>query len=316
MTAFRCTTSDQTRWRRCRVRSSARDGLEGRCRARSSAAIAARVRSSPARRARRAGRMSGKRGVRSSRAGDVGGHGPLLAIASRCNIVPGVAAEWGHEQRIRSHRRRRGSGGLACAQRAARHGARALVIESGAIGGTCVTSAACRESHVVRGAHRRTPCRFARVRLVPPRWRRSGAGAGVGQTVCNRSAFYRAAPRRLRAQSLNSGRSCCARGRGSSRRRVLADGRARGPPIVIATAGGPPCPRSPAPNSVSIPTDFPPCRAAGPWRLSGAATSPPSSPVFCGARLARDAPPAPREAPAAFRPMLGEALMNIMRDYG
>src|ERR1017187_209952 len=31
-----------------------------------------------------------------------------------------------------------GSGGLACAQQAARHGARAAVIESGALGGTCV----------------------------------------------------------------------------------------------------------------------------------------------------------------------------------
>jgi len=31
-----------------------------------------------------------------------------------------------------------GSGGLACAQRAAQYGARAVVIESGRLGGTCV----------------------------------------------------------------------------------------------------------------------------------------------------------------------------------
>jgi glutathione reductase (NADPH) len=31
-----------------------------------------------------------------------------------------------------------GSGGLACAQRAARHGARVVVAEAGALGGTCV----------------------------------------------------------------------------------------------------------------------------------------------------------------------------------
>jgi glutathione reductase (NADPH) len=37
-----------------------------------------------------------------------------------------------------------GSGGIAAARRAASHGAKVALIEAGRLGGTCVTSAACR----------------------------------------------------------------------------------------------------------------------------------------------------------------------------
>jgi len=57
-----------------------------------------------------------------------------------------------------------GSGGLACAQRAADYGARTLVIEGGRLGGTCVNvGLRAQKDHVERRADR--PCTASGTRL-------------------------------------------------------------------------------------------------------------------------------------------------------
>ncbi len=102
-----------------------------------------------------------------------------------------------------------GSGGLACAQRAAEYGAKAAVIEPHRLGGTCV-NVGCVPKKVMWNAANVAlePDRRQGLRLRRRRARRRLAGPEAqARCVC-------AAPERhLRAQSRRQGRGLCARRR-------------------------------------------------------------------------------------------------------
>ena len=137
-----------------------------------------------------------------------------------------------------------GSGGLACAQRAADHGARALVIESHRLGGTCVNVGcvpkkvmwnAAQLAHAAHDAH---DYGFD-LTLAAPR-------LGAAQAQARR--LHRAAQWHLCRQSRTSWRDAAARARqpdGRAHRESPRTTNTALPHIVLATGGHPVVPSIP-----------------------------------------------------------------------
>ena len=168
-----------------------------------------------------------------------------------------------------------GSGGLACAQRAAEYGAKTAVIESGRLGGTCV-NVGCVPKKVMWNAASIAagPRRRRRLRLRDRHGRRGGRQRLVGPE--EKARRVRRAPQRdLRAQSWRRRASRTSQGRRETSGCAHAwRSTARGWPrahMVIATGGIPDGAAScRAPSSASPPTAFSsskPARSA--WRSIG-----------------------------------------------
>ena len=166
-----------------------------------------------------------------------------------------------------------GSGGLACAQRAAEYGAEAAVIESGRLGGTCVNvGLRAEESDVERRRHRAGPRRRRRLRL-----RRLAPGdTRLGRAQAKARRVRRAPERHLRAQPRGQGRRPTSRARRDflDAHTVEVDGARLSRPAHRdrhrrhARRAA----RSRAPSSASPPTAFSSssaARSASPWSASG-----------------------------------------------
>lgn len=140
-----------------------------------------------------------------------------------------------------------GSGGLACTQRAAEYGARALLVESGRLGGTCV-NVGCVPKKVMWYA-----AQLADGRRDSPDYGFEPAPAGHDwSALVARREAYIARLNGIYAQNLAKRKVECATGRGEllggGRVRITADGRERivqAPHIVVATGGLPSIPAIP-----------------------------------------------------------------------
>ena len=214
-----------------------------------------------------------------------------------------------------------GSGGLACAQRAAEHGARALIIESGPLGGTCVNVGCVPKkimwnaAHIAHALHDAPDYGFD-VTVTRHDW----------GTLRRKREAYIARLNDIYAANLDRRGVTLVRGEA----RLMAAGdahvgevrvgesRFRAPQIVIATGGEPVVPQLPGaelgidsdgffaleqqPAGVAIVgSGYIAVELAGMFSAMGSHTTV----IARGAQLL-----------SHFEPMLGESLAGVMRDEG
>jgi glutathione reductase (NADPH) len=213
-----------------------------------------------------------------------------------------------------------GSGGLACAQRAAEYGARALLVEYGRLGGTCV-NVGCVPKKIMWNA-----AQLAEGRHDAPDYGFEPGPAGHDwATLVARREAYIARLNGIYAQNLAKRNVVYAIGRGEllggSRVRIVqSDGErvVSAPHVVIATGGVPGLPAIPG-AELGISSDGFFALPARPQRVTIVGSgyiAVELAGIFIGLGSAVTLVIRHEQLLRQFDTMLGEALMTVLRDSG
>jgi glutathione reductase (NADPH) len=209
-----------------------------------------------------------------------------------------------------------GSGGLACAQRAAEHGARTLLVESGRLGGTCV-NVGCVPKKImwnaaqVAAAIHDAPDYGFDVSLVRHDW----------TLIKRKRDAYVARLNEIYAANLDKRGVTLLRGRArlAAAQTVQVDGRSYSAPhIVLATGGRPTLPEIPgAALGMSSDGFFElPARPAGVAIIGGGYIAVELAGIFSALGSHTTMVLRHDRLLRSFEPMLGETLMATLRDEG